>query len=160
MVVVGDGPKRLRLRDPGCFLIRSLMVRYELVSVFGLVVIFWMNACIKRLSGMLFNYDRAVLLLLYVKDRPDAFFWPWTPSASIMPESNCSVKWFASFPACCLMAQGAPLQYRWWYFWIIMSCITLLNNVNFNSWSFSSWYKPFEGNCWKRSYCLDHLKES
>lgn len=127
MVVVGDGPKRLRLRDPGCFLIRSLMVRYELVSVFGLVVIFWMNACIKWLSGMLFNYDRAVLLLLYVKDRPDAFFWPWTPSASIMPESNCSVKWFASFPACCLMAQGAPLQYRWWYFWIIMSkCLASL----------------------------------
>lgn len=156
------GQKRLRLRNPDCFFTRSL-IRYELVSVFGLVIIFCVNACIEWLSGMLFNYDRAVLLLLYVKDRPDAFFWPRTPSASVV-----LFKWPLCEMSCFLssiLLNGTRSTSAVQVIIFLnnnkqLSCIGLLNNVNFNSWSFSSWYKPFEGSCWKRGYCLDHLKES
>lgn len=55
---------------------------------------------------------RGVTGVLYVKGRADVFFWPQTPRASIILLRQLLCEMVASFPALCLMAQGAPLQYR------------------------------------------------
>lgn len=120
-------PKRWRLRSPGCPLIMSLMMRYELAGVFVCFLFsVWMpvssdsQECFSLMTGQ-------CCCCSTWRAEPGAFLWPWTPSTSAVLFRQPLCVRFASYPALCLMAQGAPLQYRWYYLWIMSSCLALLS---------------------------------
>lgn len=158
VLVDGSWSKIFRLRDPGWFLIRTL-ISYELVSVFVLVV-FCMNAFV--LSD--FEACFALMMGCYCCALCEG------QSRCILRASGCMGKYYS--PQATTLWNGCVLSstlldgtrstaaVQVMFLNDNESCITVLNNVNFNLCSFSSWYKPFEGNGWKRGYCLDHLKES
>lgn len=154
------GPEKIKAKRL-CFLIRFLMIRCELSSVFGLFVIFYMNTFISWPWRHAFpSWHSSAVVAFYVKGRPDAFFWPRAPSVSIFLFRCPLCKMVCILSSTLLNGTRSTAAIQGTLFWRRQFAACLLKNVDFNLWSFSNWFKTFECSCWERRYCLDYLKES